>query len=169
MFVSVQSESPDLTKFWKSVLTLLMNWIFNTVSDFIDKIINNFYGLPVTYIPGNRNKRGNPYWKNEISTWKAYIYTTRTHWNVSTLTEVFLHQKRINVREHTVNMASCKCHALCARSPVSHFCLYFEKSSFSPGLSWAPGPCPWILISVPIVSLFLFFTFICDGVLPGSD
>ena len=42
----------------------------------------------------------------EISGWKAHINTRRPTWNVSTITEVFLNQKRVNLCEHIVKMAS---------------------------------------------------------------
>ena len=41
-------------------------------------------------------ERGNPYWKNEeISIWKAHINTAKLHWNILTITVVFLDQKKV--------------------------------------------------------------------------
>ena len=58
----------------------------------------------------NRNKKGgNSNWKKnrEISEWKAETHTWKLNWHVSTLTEVFLKQKWINVWEHTVKIVPC--------------------------------------------------------------
>ena len=38
------------------------------------------------------------------SKWKAHINTWNINWNVLTITDVFLDQKRVNVCEHMVNM-----------------------------------------------------------------
>ena len=47
-------------------------------------------------------KRGNSYQKNkEISRWEVQLNTWRLNWYISTLSEVFLNQKRINVFEQT--------------------------------------------------------------------
>ena len=52
-----------------------------------------------------RKERGKSYWKNEeISGWKAHTNTWKLNWKVSTIRDVFLDQKRVNVCEHTVKM-----------------------------------------------------------------
>ena len=47
--------------------------------------------------------------KIEISGWKAQINKPKLNWYVSTITDVFLIQKRVNVGEHTIKMASLLC------------------------------------------------------------
>ena len=47
--------------------------------------------------------RGNSYVRDLM---KAHLNTQKFNWNVSTITDVFLDQKRVNVCEHTVKMAS---------------------------------------------------------------
>ena len=43
-------------------------------------------------------ERGNSYWENkEISGWKTHINTQELNWCVSTITDIFLNQKRVNV------------------------------------------------------------------------
>ena len=52
-------------------------------------------------------ERENLFWKNEeIFGSKKHVNTQKFHWNVSTITDVFLHQKRVNVCEHMVKMVS---------------------------------------------------------------
>jgi hypothetical protein len=52
-------------------------------------------------------KRRNSYRKNEdISRWEAQINAHKLNRYILALTEDFLNQKRINVREHTVKIAS---------------------------------------------------------------
>ena len=41
----------------------------------------------------------------EITGGKAHVNTRKLNQNISTITDVFLNQKRINVRENTVKMA----------------------------------------------------------------
>ena len=50
-------------------------------------------------------QRGNSYRKNEeISRWKAYTNTWKFNWNILTITDVFLNQKRVNVCDHMIKM-----------------------------------------------------------------
>ena len=51
-------------------------------------------------------ERGNSYQKNEeISSWKAQINTQKLNWYVSTITNMFLNQNRVNICEYTVKMS----------------------------------------------------------------
>ena len=51
-------------------------------------------------------KSENSYWKNEeVSRWKAQKRAdAKLNWYISTLTEIFLNQKRINVCEHNFGL-----------------------------------------------------------------
>ena len=50
-------------------------------------------------------ERGNSYRNNkEIFRWKTHINTWKLNWNVLTITDVFLDQKKVNVCELTVKM-----------------------------------------------------------------
>ena len=39
--------------------------------------------------------------------WKAHINTRKLHWNISTITDIFLDQKIVNVCEHMVKIVPC--------------------------------------------------------------
>ena len=47
-------------------------------------------------------QRGNAEKKEEISRQKAHTNTWKLNWNISTITDIFLDQKRVNVYKHTV-------------------------------------------------------------------
>ena len=60
------------------------------------------------YITKNWKRKRNLLPENEeISGGNAHTNTWKLNWNVSTITDVFLDQKRVNVCEHTVKTASC--------------------------------------------------------------
>ena len=83
-------------------------WNIN-ISFYYMSMMNIFKSYFIENYTKKGTKRGNTKKKNEeVSRWKAQINQKRTqklNWYVSTFTEVFLNQKRINVCEHTLKMA----------------------------------------------------------------
>ena len=75
-------------------------------------------------------KRGNSYRKNEeISGWTAPINTRKLNWYVSTITYVFLNQKR--VFSHTfysrlIEKDMCDCQNISVKLPCIYLCLSFR-------------------------------------------
>ena len=102
--------------FWKKLWTQLgLNWwTFRFL--FLYYIQQKFYFLikrpcgkkntKVRITQKNRKRTRKLIPKNEeISGQKAHTNTQKLNWNVSTITDVFLNQKRVNVCEHMVKMA----------------------------------------------------------------
>ena len=62
---------------------------------------------------------------------KGTISTQKLNWYVSTITHVFLNQKKVNICEHTVKMASlekdiCDCRNVSVKLPWFYLCLWSE-------------------------------------------
>ena len=102
--------------FWGDQGKLMMGGMTSQKCSFINKMIL----LWIVYSFWSRNvmsqllgilkklleEKEETYWKNEeISGWKAHINTRKLNWNISTITDVFLDQKRVNVCEHMIKTA----------------------------------------------------------------
>ena len=71
-----------------------------------------------------RKERGNSCWKiEEILRWKAHINTWQLHWNISTDTDLFFNQNRLNVCEASM----CLCAPFVWRSLLLFYFFFFVR------------------------------------------
>ena len=64
----------------------------------------------LSFLIKNWKEKGNSYQENEeIYGWKSHIKIRKFNWYISTITDVFLDQKKVIVCEHTVKTATREC------------------------------------------------------------
>ena len=100
-------------------------------------------------------ERGNSYQKNEeISSWKAHTNIWKFHWNVSTITDDFLNQKRVNVCEHTIK----------TRVFTYIYSLWLKKTLWSKHFSETSMclcvPFIWRFF-IFLIRIYSFFSYLC--------
>jgi hypothetical protein len=138
---------------------------------YIESILLTFYFTKVG------KERGNSYRKNEeITRRKTHINTRKLNWNVSTITDVFLNQKRVNACEHTVTMAS-RNHVFIMVPSLPCVHIHFlssdrERHLWSSNIS-VKFPCVYVCLSsrnlfifsvrVSFLFLFIFFCYLEFG------